>query len=164
MPPINIEVLYVVSAVMILVGLLGTLLPAIPGTPLVFAGMLLAAWAGDFQHISGWTVALLAFLTVVSMVTDFVASMLGTKVAGASRWAFIGAGVGALVGLFFGILGLLVGPFVGAVIGEAIATNHFRRAMTAGVGATIGLLFGAVAKIALAFTMLGIFLLALVIG
>jgi uncharacterized protein YqgC (DUF456 family) len=58
----------------------------------------------------------------------------------------------------------VVGPFVGAVVGEAIATNHFRRAMTAGVGATIGLLFGAVAKIALAFTMLGIFLLALVIG
>lgn len=164
MPPINIEVLYVISAVMIVVGLLGTLLPAIPGTPLVFAGMLLAAWAGDFRQISGWTVALLACLTLVSVVTDFIASMLGTKVAGASRWAFVGAGVGALVGLFFGILGLLVGPFVGAVVGEAIATNHFRRAMAAGVGATIGLLFGAVAKIALAFTMLGIFLLALVIG
>lgn len=164
MPPINVEVLYVVSALMIVAGLMGTMLPAIPGTPLVFAGMLLAAWAGDFQHIGGWTVALLAFLTVVSMVTDFIASMLGTKVAGASRWAFVGAGVGALVGLFFGILGLLVGPFVGAVVGEAIATNHLRRAMSAGIGATIGLLFGAVAKIALAFTMLGIFLLALVIG
>jgi uncharacterized protein YqgC (DUF456 family) len=164
MPPISTEVLYVVSAVMIVVGLVGTLLPAIPGMPLVFAGMLLAAWVGDFQHISGFTVALLAVLTLVSMVVDFIASMLGAKVAGASRWAFIGAGIGALVGLVFGILGLVVGPFVGAVVGEAIATNHVRRAMTAGIGATIGLLFGAVAKIALAFTMLGIFLLALVIG
>lgn len=164
MPPISTEVLYVLSAVMIAIGLLGTILPAIPGTTLVFAGMLLAAWAGDFQHISGWTVALLAVLTVISFIIDFVASMLGTKVAGASRWAFVGAGVGAVLGLFFGIIGLLIGPFVGAVIGEAIATNHFKRAMTAGVGATIGLLFGAVAKIALAFTMLGIFLLALVIG
>ena len=164
MPAISVEVLYVVSALMILVGLVGTVLPAIPGTTLVFAGMLLAAWAGDFQHISGWTVALLAVLTLISIVTDFIASMLGTKVAGASRWAFVGAGVGALLGLFFGIVGLLIGPFVGAVVGEAIATNHLKRAMTAGIGATIGLLFGAVAKIALAFTMLGVFLLALVIG
>jgi uncharacterized protein YqgC (DUF456 family) len=164
MPPIPIEVLYAVSALMIVVGLAGTVLPAIPGVPLVFAGMLLAAWAGDFQHIGGFTIAILAILTVVAMIADFLASMLGAKVAGASRWAFVGAGVGALVGLFFGIVGLLVGPFVGAVVGEAIATNHLQRAVAAGAGATIGLLFGAVAKIALAFTMLGVFVLALVIG
>jgi uncharacterized protein YqgC (DUF456 family) len=164
MPAIPVEVLYGVAALMIVVGLAGTVLPAIPGVPLVFAGMLLAAWAGDFQHIGGLTIAILAILTVIAMVVDFLASMFGAKLAGASRWAFVGAGVGAIVGLFFGIVGLLIGPFVGAVVGEVIATSHVRRAMTAGAGATIGLLFGAIAKIALAFTMLGVFVLSLVLG
>jgi uncharacterized protein YqgC (DUF456 family) len=158
----TVTVLYVIAALLILVGLAGTILPALPGVPLVFGGMLLAAWAGGFAEISGWTVALLAVLTVLAVVADLIASALGTKVAGAGKWAFVGAAVGSIVGLFFGIIGLLVGPFVGAIAGELIAGETLSKATSAGVGAWIGLVLGTIAKIALSFTMLGIFVLALV--
>ena len=157
------ELLYTIAGLLVLVGLLGTILPAVPGVPLVFAGMLLAAWGGDFEHIGGFTVAVLAVLTALAVIADLLASALGTRVAGASKWAFIGAGVGAVVGLFFGIPGLLIGPFGGAVAGEALATQNLQQAAKAGVGATLGLLFGTLAKIALAFTMLGVFVIALLI-
>jgi uncharacterized protein YqgC (DUF456 family) len=160
---VNPEWLYVIAGVLVLVGLAGTVLPALPGVPLVFGGMLLAAWAGDFQHIGGLTVTLLAVLTALAMGIDLLASAFGTKIAGASRWAFVGAGVGALVGLFFGLPGLLLGPFAGAVAAEAMVTNNLQQSARAGVGASLGLLFGAVAKVALAFTMLGVFALALLI-
>ncbi len=157
----NPELLYAIAGIMVLLGLAGTVLPALPGVPLVFAGMLLAAWVGDFQHISIWSVAALAVLTVLAVGIDLLASAFGTRIAGASKWAFIGAGVGAIVGLFFGLPGLLLGPFVGAVAGEALVTQNLQQAAKAGVGASIGLLFGAIGKIALAFTMLGLFALAL---
>jgi uncharacterized protein YqgC (DUF456 family) len=157
------EILYVIAGVMVVLGLLGTVLPALPGVPLVFAGMLLAAWTGDFAQIGGFTVGVLALLTVIAIGADLLASALGTRVAGASKWAFVGAGVGALLGLFFGLPGLLLGPFAGAVAAEAMATQNLQQSAKAGVGATIGLLFGAIAKIALAFTMLGVFALALLI-
>jgi len=159
----TVTVLYVIAALLILVGLAGTILPALPGVPLVFGGMLLAAWVGGFQEISGWTVALLAVLTVLAVVADLIASALGTKVAGAGKWAFIGAAVGSIVGLFFGIIGLLIGPFLGAIAGELIAGETLSKATSAGVGAWIGLVLGTVAKIALSFTMLGIFAFALLL-
>jgi uncharacterized protein len=158
----TLTALYTIAALLIVVGLAGTILPALPGVPLVFAGMLLAAWAGGFAEISGWTVALLAVLTVLAVVADFIASALGTKVAGAGKWAFVGAALGSIVGLFFGIVGLLVGPFAGAIAGELIAGETLSKATSAGIGAWVGLLLGTVAKIALSFTMLGIFVLALV--
>jgi hypothetical protein len=160
---VNPEWWYLIAGVLVLVGIAGTVLPALPGVPLVFGGMLLAAWVGDFQHIGGLTVALLAVLTALAMGIDLLASAFGTKIAGASRWAFVGAGVGALVGLFFGLPGLLLGPFAGAVAAEAMVTNNLQQSARAGVGASLGLLFGAVAKVALAFTMLGVFALALLI-
>jgi uncharacterized protein YqgC (DUF456 family) len=155
------EVLYVIAGIAILVGMLGTFLPAIPGAPLVFAGMLLAAWVGDFAKVGVATVVVLGLLTALAMFADFLASAFGTRVAGASGWAFAGAAIGAIVGLFFAPLGLIFGPFVGAVLGEALATQRLGQAFKAGIGATLGLLFGAIAKIALAFTMLGIFVVAL---
>jgi len=157
------QLLYVLAALLVLVGLAGTILPALPGVPLVFVGMLLAAWAGHFQEISGWTVALLGVLTLVAVLADFVASALGTKAAGASKWAFIGAAVGSIVGIFFGLIGLLFGPFLGAVAGELLAGETIRKATSAGFGAWIGLILGTLAKVALSFTMLGIFALALIL-
>ena len=156
------EILYVIAGIAIVVGMLGTFLPAIPGVPLVFAGMLLTAWAGDFVKVGVLTVVVLGLLTALAMLADFLASAFGTKVAGASGWAFAGAAIGAIVGIFFAPLGLIFGPFIGAVLGEAMATQHVGQAFKAGIGATLGLLFGAIAKIALAFTMLGIFVVALV--
>ena len=155
--------LYLLSAVLIIVGIAGTIIPALPGVPLVFAGMLLAAWTGDFAEIGWPTLVLLGVLTVISIIVDFVASVLGAKRVGASGWALFGAAVGTVVGMFLGIFGLLLGPFVGAVLGELIAGSNLRRSTIVGVGAWLGFLFGTIAKIALCFTMLGVFVVALVL-
>ena len=154
--------LYVLSAVLILVGIAGTILPALPGVPLVFAGMLVAAWAGDFNLIGWPTLVVLGVLTVIAVVVDFVAGLLGAKRVGASGWALFGAAVGTVVGMFFGLVGLILGPFVGAVAGELIAGSTLQRSTVVGIGAWIGFLFGTLAKIALCFTMLGVFVFSLV--
>jgi uncharacterized protein YqgC (DUF456 family) len=156
-----VTLLYALSALLILVGLAGTVLPALPGLPIVFAGMLLAAWAGDFERISGWTMAVLGALTLLALGLDFVAGLLGAKRVGASKLALLGAAIGTLVGLFFGLFGLILGPFVGAVLGELAHGRQAAKSMKVGLGTWLGMAFGAIAKIALAFVMLGIFLFAL---
>jgi len=159
----TIELWYVLAGVLILAGLAGTILPAVPGVPLVFAGMLLAAWAGDFSKVSVWSVVLLGVLTAIAVVLEIVASAVGTRRTGASWLAFAGAGIGTLLGAFAGIAGLLLGPFVGAVIGEWLAKRNVPQATRAGVGAAIGFIVGTAMKLALCFAMLGIFVTAIVI-
>ncbi|HRD72483.1 MAG TPA: DUF456 family protein [Aquimonas sp.] len=154
---------HVLAGLLILVGFAGTILPALPGIPLMFSGMLLSAWMGDFQQIGGWTLGLLGLLAVLSMVGDFVAGLLGAKRVGASGWALAGAALGTLIGLFFGLFGLMVGPFIGALLGELIAGATLHRATHVGLGAWLGFLLGTVLKIALAFMMLGVFLFALLV-
>jgi len=159
----SIEIWYVLAGILILLGLLGTILPMLPGVPLVFAGMLLAAWAGDFAQVSVWTIVLLGVLTVIAVVLEVVASAIGTRRTGASWLAFAGAALGTVVGFFGGIVGLVLGPFVGAVIGEWLATRNMPQATRAGVGAAIGFIVGTAAKLALCFAMLGIFVTAVLI-
>lgn len=151
---------YAFAAVFVVIGLLGMVLPALPGVPLVFAGLLMAAWSGDFRHIGGFTILMLAALTLFATAVDLIASAFGTRVAGASGWAFAGAALGAVVGLFFGIPGLILGPFLGALGCEWLVSRNLRQAARAGGGAALGLVLGAAVKIAVVFTMLGIFALA----
>jgi hypothetical protein len=138
-------------------------LPALPGVPLVFAGLLLAAWAEGFQKVGWFPLTILALLTLVSLAVDFLATSLGAKRVGASWKAMAGAALGTLVGIFLGLPGLILGPFVGAVIGEYIALKDWRQAGKVGLGTWLGLLLGTAAKLALAFTMLGIFVTAYLI-
>ena len=153
---------YVVAAVLILAGLAGTILPALPGLPLMFAGMLVAAWADHFQQISPWTIALLALLTLLSIIVDIAATAMGAKRVGASKLAIFGAALGTLVGgIVFSLPGLILGPFAGAVAGELIHGRELRHASRIGVGTWVGLALGTALKLALAFAMLGIFVLAL---
>jgi uncharacterized protein YqgC (DUF456 family) len=154
---------YVLAALLIVVGFAGTVLPALPGLPLMFAGMLLAAWAGSFELVGGWTLALLGGLALAALGIDFLAGVLGAKRVGASRLALIGAALGMLIGLFFGLPGLLLGPFVGAVLGELAHTRQAGTAARVGVGTWVGLLLGAVLKLTVACAMLGIFLFALAV-
>src|SRR5881394_3658460 len=105
---------FILSGVLILVGLAGTVVPVLPGVPLVFAGMLLAAWADHFQHIGAFTLTLLGVLCALALLIDFFASLLGAKRVGASTRALWGAMFGTLAGLFFGLPGILLGPFLGA--------------------------------------------------
>ncbi len=156
-------ILYALAAALILVGIAGTILPALPGVPLVFAGMLVAAWAGGFAQIGWPTLVVLGILTVLAVIVDFVASLLGAKRVGASGWALFGAALGTVVGMFLGLPGLILGPFVGALLGELVAGSGLRRSTAVGVGAWLGFIFGTLAKIALCFTMLGVFVVALVL-
>jgi uncharacterized protein len=148
---------YVLSVILILVGIAGVILPALPGLPLMFAGMLLAAWAGDFQRIEGWWFIPLAILMLVSIAVDFFATMLGAKRVGASRKALLGAVVGTFAGLFFGPVGLFAGPFVGALLGELWHSRELGKAAKVGLGTWLGILLGTVLKLGLAFAMLGLF-------
>jgi len=154
----SVDILLIVLGVLlILIGIAGTIIPALPGVPVVYLGMILVAWGDDFSHICWPTLTILGVLTVIAVVVDLVASVLGAKRVGASGWALFGAAVGTVVGLFFGIIGLLLGPFVGAVLGELIAGSNLQRSTVVGVGAWLGFLFGTVARIAVCFTMLGVF-------
>jgi len=157
---ISPEILYGIAVVLMLVGIAGTFLPALPGVPLTFAGMLLFAYAGDFKQVGGWTIAILALLSVLAIALDFIAGLIGTKGAGASKWAMLGAALGTLVGIFFGLPGLILGPFIGAVAGELIANKDLQQATKAGIGAWIGLVVGLAAKVAVTATMFGVLITA----
>lgn len=145
------------AIVLIVAGLIGTLLPILPGAPMVFFGLWLIALADDYRHIGWKTLTLLGAIVVLTVVVDFVASAIGAKKAGASRQAITGALLGSIIGMFFGIPGLLLGPFVGAVIGELVAQSRMERAASVGVATWVGLLAGSIAKLALCLAMLLIF-------
>jgi uncharacterized protein YqgC (DUF456 family) len=149
-----------VALVLIVIGIAGLVLPAVPGAPVLFAGLLIAAWADNFVYVGWPTLAVLGVLALLTYVADFAATAFGAKRFGASKRAIIGAMIGAVVGLFFGLIGVLIGPFLGAVIGELSWRRDLQAAARAGIGATIGLAIGAAAKLALAFSMLGIFVVA----
>ena len=148
---------YVLAAILIVVGIAGTVLPVLPGLPLVFGGMLLAAWAGGFEQVGPAMLVLLGVLTLLSLGIDFMATAMGAKRVGASRLAVLGAVIGTVVGLFFGPVGLLTGPFLGALAGELIHGREVRQATRVGIGTWLGILLGTVLKIGLAFAMLGLF-------
>ena len=151
---------FALAALLVLLGIVGLLLPVLPGTPLLLAGLVLAAWAEGFAHVGWGTLALLGAIAFLGYFIDFAAGAFGAKRFGASKAGIAGAVAGALIGLFFGLPGVLLGPFVGAVAGELLTRRDARAAGRAGFGAALGLALGAAAKLALAFTMIGIFLLA----
>ena len=153
-------ILWILAIVLVVAGLASLVIPAMPGTPMLFGGLLLAAWADDFMYVGTGTLIILGVLTLLIYVADFAATAFGAKRFGASYRAIIGAAIGTLVGLFFGLLGVLIGPFLGAVIGELSAQRDLHAATRAGIGATIGLALGVAAKLTLAFSMLGIFAVA----
>lgn len=150
-------VFHVIAALLVIVGVAGTVLPLLPGTVLVFGGLLLAAWADGFARVGALGLAIIGFLAAASFVFDFAASLLGAKRAGASPQAIYGATIGALAGLLFGVLGLVVGPFVGAVAGEYLARRRLDHAGRVGLGTWLGLLVAAVAKVVIAFLMIAVY-------
>jgi uncharacterized protein YqgC (DUF456 family) len=148
---------WILSFILVIAGMMGLAFPALPGAPLLFAGLFVAAWIEDFVHVGSKTLIVLGIMTILTYGVDFLASAFGAKRYGASRRAIIGATLGAIVGIFFGIVGILLGPFIGAVLGELSNRPNLRVAGMAGIGATVGLALGIAAKLALAFAMLGIF-------
>ncbi len=157
------NVFLLLGGALVVLGIIGTVMPALPGAPVVFVGLLIAAWAEGFQKVGWFTLSLLAVLTLLSFVVEFLASSLGAKRVGASWAALFCAAVGAIVGLFFGLPGFILGPFVGAVAGEYAARRNWRQASRVGLGTWIGMLLGIAGKLTLVFTMVGIFLTAYVL-
>jgi len=143
---------------LIVLGVLGTFIPGIPGPVAVFAGMLLAAWIDHFTRVGWIALVILGALTAAALAIDTVASVMGARRVGASRPALIGALIGTVVGLFFGFVGILIAPFVGAVIGELSSRPHVPSAVRVGVGTWIGPAVGAFAKIVIVLAMLALFL------
>ncbi|TBR13933.1 MAG: DUF456 domain-containing protein [Lysobacter sp.] len=148
-----------------IVGIAGTILPALPGVPLIFGGMLLAAWADGFERVGWIMLTVLGLLTVISFGIDLAATAMGAKRVGASRLALLGAVIGTFAGLFFGPVGLFAGPFVGALLGELIArrgvsSGDVGHATRVGFGTWMGILLGTVLKLGLAFGMVGLFVAA----
>jgi hypothetical protein len=151
-------VFWLLAVLLLVAGLIGLFVPVLPGAPLIFAGLVIAAWAEDFHYAGLWTVVLLAIITLLTLGVDFWATIFGAKKFGASKRAVIGALIGLVIGIFLGFPGIIFGPFIGAVVGELSAQKNLKQATRAGVGATIGLVLGAAIKLALALTMIGVFL------
>jgi uncharacterized protein len=156
--------LWLIAIALVAAGVAGLILPALPGAPLLLAGLVMAAWIEDFQYAGLGTLALLVVLCALTLAVDFVAGSFGARRFGASPRAAIGAAVGALAGLFFGLPGVLLGPLAGAMLGELSARRTWTEAGRAGVGATLGLVLGAAAKLGLALAMIGIYIFVRFVG
>jgi uncharacterized protein YqgC (DUF456 family) len=153
---------WVLSGALIVAGLAGTVLPALPGTALVLAGIVLGAWIDDFTRVGGLTLAVIAVLAVLAWVLDYVAGLLGAQKAGASRQALVGAALGTVAGLFMGLVGVLFMPLVGAAAGEYLARRDHGQALKVGTATWLGIMAGLLAKVVLACAMVGLFVAALV--
>ena len=151
--------LWLLGAALVVVGVAGIVFPALPGTVLIFIGLLIAASADGFVRVGAWSLTLIGVIGVASYAVDFVAAALGANRAGASPRAVVGAGLGTLLGLPLGLAGVIFGPLIGALVGEWSAHRDWRRAGHVGMAAWIGFLIGTAVKIALAFSMIAIFLL-----
>ena len=156
--------LWLLAVALIVVGVVGTVLPAIPGATLVFAGIALAAWIGDFARIPGWIVVLAGVLAALTWVIDFAAASVGAKRVGASPWAIAGAALGTIAGVFTGLVGLLFLPLAGAAIGEFLAERDLLRAGKVGLATWLGIVIGTALKVAIVFAMLAMFAAALLVG
>jgi uncharacterized protein YqgC (DUF456 family) len=146
---------------LIVLGLLGTVLPVLPGTALVLAGVILGAWIDDFARVSVGAVVLIGVLAVLAWVLEWAAGLLGAQRVGASRLALLGAAIGTVLGLALGLIGVLFMPLLGAAVGEFLARRDQQRALKVGFATWLGLLAGMLAKVVLAFTMVGVFIAAL---
>jgi hypothetical protein len=150
--------LWIIGAILTVIGLSGLLLPVVPGAPLLFLGLLFGAWAEGFTYIGIGTLLILAVMAAMTYVVEFAASLLGVKKYGGSNRAMIGAALGGFAGLFMGIPGILLGPFIGAVLGELSLQRSLDQASRAGFGTVVGMALGVAGKLAIGIGMIGLFL------
>ena len=155
--------LWILSAALIVVGVAGTVLPALPGTMMVLAGIVLGAWIDGFSRVGWGVLSVIGVLALLAWVLDYVAGLLGARKAGASRLAIIGAALGTVVGLFMGLVGVFFMPLVGAALGEWLARRDHGRAVKVGLATWLGIMAGLVSKVVIAFMMIGVFIAALIL-
>jgi len=149
--------LYAIAIALIAAGLVGAIVPTLPGIPLIFGGIWLIAGVDRYRHVGLWWLLAIAGIGAVGLTLDLLAGALGAKQVGASKQAVSGALAGTVIGLFFGLPGLLLGPFVGAVLGELTAGNSVLRSTQVGVSAWLGLIFGTIIKLVSSLMMVVLF-------
>lgn len=147
-------ILITLALILLLLGLLGAIHPALPGMPLMFAGAWLLAYAQDYQVIGSTALIVLGVILALAMAMDYVAGLLGAKFSGASREALWGAVIGGIVGLFFALPGMIFGPLAGAAAGEFWARRDLLKAGKVGAGTFAGFIVGVVAKLGCALVVL----------
>ena len=138
--------LLVLAFLMMLIGLIGCIVPGLPGTPIAYIGLWIAQ-ATEKIHFSWQFLLIWGIVVVIISVLDYVVPAWGTKHYGGTKWGVWGSTIGVFVGLFFGAMGVILGPLVGAVIGELISGKQLNDALKAGWGSFIGILFGTILKL-----------------
>ena len=147
---------YACAILLILVGLAGTIIPALPGIPMIFAGAWLIAYMEDYMYFGWGTLIALGVLTVISIIIDWVSQTMGAQKAGATKMGLTGALLGTIIGIPFGLVGIFLFPVIGAFVGEMIGHRDMRKAGKVSWATWIGMIAGIAAKLAIAFVMIGI--------
>jgi uncharacterized protein YqgC (DUF456 family) len=151
---------WLVAIVLMAVGLLGTVLPVVPGAIIILtAAVLHQIMLGTEKSLGWWNIGVLVLLALLSYALEFAGGYFGAKRFGATKWGAFGAMIGGIVGLFFSIPGLIAGPIVGAIAGELVAGKRLVNAGRAGWGTLLGNLAGMVGKLTIALVMVSWFLL-----
>ena len=150
---------WLLAIVLMAVGLIGTVLPVVPGTAIILAAALLhQIILGSEKSLGWWNIAALVLLTLLSYALEFAAGYFGAKRFGATKWGAFGAVIGAIAGLFFPFPGLIVGPVAGALAGELVAGKRLVSAGRAGWGTLLGNLAGMIGKLTIGLVMVSWFL------
>lgn len=138
--------LLVIAFILMLIGIIGCIVPGLPGTPIAYVGLWIAQ-ATEYVDFSWKFLLIWGIVTIVISVLDYVVPAWGTKHYGGTKWGVWGSTIGVFVGLFFGAMGVIFGPLVGAVIGELISGKQLNDALKAGWGSFVGILFGTIIKL-----------------
>ena len=148
---------FIIAEGFMVIGAVGSMLPAIPSTPVVFLAALgHKIYFGD-NSISYLILAILGAITLFSLVMDYIASLVGARKLGATWRGVAGALVGGILGLFLGPWGILIGPFIGALTFEMMGGRQFEEASKAGFGALLGIVAGTLGKFICAIAMASLF-------
>lgn len=147
----------IISIILMLLGLLGCILPALPGPPVSYIGFLLLHFTDKVQF-STTQILVLLLLVVIAQIIDYFIPILGSKYSGGTKWGSWGAFIGSIVGLLFLPWGLILGPFFGAVVGELIGDADMKSALRSGTGALLGFLFGTILKLTLCMYFIFLFM------
>lgn len=148
---------YWVYILVMFIGLLGTILPVLPGIPLIFLTLLVYAWNTSFEAVTVPWLLFFAALTVFSLLVDYFSGIIGSRQAGLSQTGFWGMIIGGVIGFFFTPLGLLLGPVLGLIIGELSVGKSFEQILITLKGAAKGFLIGLFLKVIIAVFMISMF-------